>query len=564
MIFNKKLALAVSGAVLLMAGQAALADSTTDIVDALISKGVLTEEEGKLISKGAKAKADATPTVKEKDGAFSISSPNGKNSIQLTGRLHFDTKFNDIGGGDLIPQSTSAISTNDTDTKSLGDHFNVRRARIGIKGRVGGIADYLLLMNMVGSKTVDEAYLDINKYEPLGLKFGMFKQPLNLEIMTSSNNIDMIERSYISQNAPEKRMGVGLHGELKGITYAGSAFQNNDSALSMQDNKFGTAGRATINFGELNDNKDLVAHVGLNGYSSNFQLQTTTTGNTNSTDMASRGTLFSFTSGGQGLANLYRAQIGDVAAGQNTCSATVSGTAASTCTTSTVAYHVASPNATNAHADNVGLEGILAYNNFKLQGEYSQANYKASATSGADAIQAKVDTWYAEALWIITGEKYSDAYKKGAFGLLKPKNEFNMDTGSGYGLWELGFRVDAFDVSNTSLTATNGTRFQGTTDGLTPGVTSGKIDTCSAAPSGGSATANSTTGAGCGGGAQSYTGSIKWVMNPNMLIKANYTYTKFDNAFAPIDIGATRNITTPTVNLIDHENLLMIRGQYMF
>ena len=59
MKFNKKLAVAVSGAVLLMAGQFALADSTTDIVDALVSKGVLTEEEGKLITKGAQSKAKA-------------------------------------------------------------------------------------------------------------------------------------------------------------------------------------------------------------------------------------------------------------------------------------------------------------------------------------------------------------------------------------------------------------------------------------------------------------------------------------------------------------------------
>jgi len=59
MNLNKKLAVAVSGAVLLMAGQFALADSTTDIVDALVSKGVLTEEEGKLITKGAKSKAAA-------------------------------------------------------------------------------------------------------------------------------------------------------------------------------------------------------------------------------------------------------------------------------------------------------------------------------------------------------------------------------------------------------------------------------------------------------------------------------------------------------------------------
>ena len=72
MNFNKKLAVAVSGAVLLMAGQIALADSTTDIVDALVSKGVLTEEEGKLISKGAKSQKEAQDkTIK---GKLSISS----------------------------------------------------------------------------------------------------------------------------------------------------------------------------------------------------------------------------------------------------------------------------------------------------------------------------------------------------------------------------------------------------------------------------------------------------------------------------------------------------------
>ena len=68
MKFNKKLAAAVSGSVLLMAGQVALADSTTDIVDALVSKGVLTEEEGKLITKGHESKKKAEGTVGFKNG----------------------------------------------------------------------------------------------------------------------------------------------------------------------------------------------------------------------------------------------------------------------------------------------------------------------------------------------------------------------------------------------------------------------------------------------------------------------------------------------------------------
>jgi len=533
MISNKKLAVAVSGAVLLIAGQFALADSTTDIVDALVSKGVLTEEEGKLISKGHVSQKEKTPMIKEKDGAFSLSSPNGKNSIQLTGRLHFDSKFNDISQEDLFINNNPAVgvSGSDTDSKSLADHYNIRRARLGVKGRFGGMADYEIVGNFAGTAGVDVAFMDINKYEPLGLMFGKFKVAPNLEIKTSSNNIDMIERSYVSQNVPEKRFGAALHGELKGITYFGSTFQNNDSALSMSDNKLATAGRATINLAEILDNKDVVAHFGLNGYSQNYQLQTATTNNTNSTDLVSRGTVFSFTSGGQGLANAYRMQIAD----------TPSRIAAT-------GYGIASPNAANVKSDNVGLETILAYNNFKLQGEYSSAFFDASSSSG-DQVQADVDTWYAEGLWILTGEKYSDAYKKGAFGALKPKNEFNMDTGSGLGLWELGFRMDAFDVSNTSGTNALGSRFQGAV-----GNKNNSPDTCSTAANG---------FGGCGGGAKSYTASIKWVMNPNMVIKANYTHTQFDEFFAPIDNGQNR-ILGGTINTINSENLLLVRGQYMF
>ena len=83
MFSNKKLAVAVSGAVLLMAGQIALADSTTDIVDALVSKGVLTEEEGKLISKGAKSQKEA------QDKAI-------KGKLSISGALESATLYGDL------------------------------------------------------------------------------------------------------------------------------------------------------------------------------------------------------------------------------------------------------------------------------------------------------------------------------------------------------------------------------------------------------------------------------------------------------------------------------------
>ena len=68
----------------------------------------------------------------------------------------------------------------------------------------------------------------------------------------------------------------------------------------------------------------------------------------------------------------------------------------------------------------------------------------------------------------------------------------------------------------------------------------------------GSGTANGTTS-----GAKTYTGGVRWILNPNVVLKGNYAYTRFDNAFAPIDVqGATASVKD--------EKLLMFRTQFMF
>jgi len=529
MKFNKKIAVAVSGAVLLLAGQIALADSTTDIVDALVSKGVLTEEEGKLITKGHVSKQDKTPVIKEKDGAFSLSSPNGKNSIQLTGRLHFDYRNNNIGG--FGTGGTNYGTDYDRDSASSADHYVLRRARIGVKGRLGGIADYEVVGNLPGTATLDVAYLDVNKYEPLGLKFGKFKQPYNLEEQTSSNNIDFVERSYVNQNAPAKKLGAMLHGELNGITYAGSIFSMNDDALSVKDSDLSYAGRGTLNFAELMGNKEMIMHVGLAGYTSQYQVAPTLSNNTgdNISDASeTRATIFGFRSGGGGLSNAYRAQVGGSTPGTG------------------YSYGSASPTTASVENRAIGIEGIVAYNSLKVQGEYSDAYYNAQSagrtSDPGQSIKADVATGYIEAMYLLTGEKYSDFYKKGAFGSIKPKSEFNFDTNSGLGAWEIGLRYEMFDVSGAQLTGPGVGRFQGTVNSPSADNNTCKTLTCDG-----------------NGGANTTTLGIKWVLNPNMLVKANWAHTKYDTAFKPIDLK-----NNDTQKMISEEDLIMIRGQYMF
>jgi phosphate-selective porin OprO/OprP len=517
MNFNKKLAVAVSGAVLLMAGQFALADSATDIVDALVSKGVLTEEEGKLITKGHTSKTAVTPVVKEKDGAFTLESASGRNSIQLTGRMHLDYRDSNIDGSSDL----GGGRTDDRDTASLADQFELRRARLGVKGKFANDFKYEIVGNLPGTATIDIAYLDFAKYEQVQLRVGKFKQPFGLEQLISSNNITMMERSYVDQTVPAKKLGFQVMGApTKGMTYAGSVFQHNDTELDIRsDGKSSLAGRATLNFAEIIGNKEMVMHVGIAALDSTYATGATSSSQTSSSASSStNATISSFRSAGRGLSNIFRGQVSGAAC-------------------SSGSYSCPSEYQAQVQQRALGLEGIFATGPFKLMGEYSQGDYK--GTQGANTVSYDTKTYFLEAGYFITGEKYADSYKGGVFSSFKPKNEFDLDKGN-LGAIELAFRAEGFDVDDAQIS--NG-RLQGNLSQYTNATTYN---------------ANATNGASPKSGAKTYTAGIRWILNPNLVIKANYAQTNLDNKFAPLDVvGAT-------VAEVDKERLLMFRTQYMF
>jgi phosphate-selective porin OprO/OprP len=167
-------------------------------------------------------------------------------------------------------------------------------------------------------------------------------------------------------------------------------------------------------------------------------------------------------------------------------------------------------------------------------GEYSNGDFK--GTQGANAVSYDTKTYYLEAGFFITGEKYADSYKGGVFSSFKPKNEFDLDKGN-LGAIELAFRAEGFDVDNSSV---SGGRLQGNLSQYT------------------SATKNNESEvSGVTSGAKTYTAGIRWILNPNLVIKANYAQTNLDHKMAPLDVaGAT--------TVLDREKLLMFRTQYMF
>ena len=435
---------------------------------------------------------------------------------KVTGRVHFDARN--------ISNSYNVIA--DRDSASVGDTFEVRRARIGVAGTINKDISYEVVGNGVGSSTnwVDTAYGNYGFNKKAQVRVGRFKQPFSLEEQTSSNNIDFMERSYGNAMVPGKRLGVMLHGApIKGLTYAASIYQDGFNELTNQSS-LGTkqVARLTLNLAEMNDIKDSVLHIGAGYTGGDSSVVPVNSGNTQSAaDTTTRATLVSLRSENRGQANVYRAQIG----GDTLRSVAASG--------QLPGYNVSANNAVNINQKLRGIELAGARGPFKFQMETFNSKYDANgtvqnlttlATSNSTAgVQVKTD--YMEFMYNITGESWADAYKGGAFGGIKPKTNFMTDyggvVGNGTGAWQAGYRTSKYAASDFTSVGTGG-RQQNT------------------------ATARTNTYA------------LNWVMNSNARVMFNYAETKFGTSINLLDT------TTSTSGATDKERVISVRSQFNF
>jgi len=472
MNFNKKLAVAVSGAVLLMAGQFALADSTTDIVDALVSKGVLTEEEGKLISKGHDTQKKTLANVTFKDG-FKINSGDGKSSMSINGRIQLDSRsFVGNGGG----------AAND----KFADTFDLRRAYLTAKGTFKKYYDWEVTADFgqaVGSTSagytpLDVAYLNVNYFDKKAMfQFGQFKMPYSLEERTSSRFIDFQERSFVNNSSltPGKERGFMVWGTpVAGVNYA-LAFstgqgKNTNDADQREDGK-DTILHLDANLAEIMGNKEAIFHIG----------------------------------GSYGFGDLPPAVIG----------------AQRTEGRGNEFFKGLTPlNPGNTmERTRYNIEGVAAYGPVKVQAEYGNANFEGKNAAGA-SYDKEIDAYYAEALWLVTGEKYSDSYKGGKFDRITPKQDFNPDFSS-LGAIELGIRYSEFDASDIKASGVAGSPL------LNAATLTNKAD--------------------------AYTIGLKWIPDANARFLVNYVHTDFDTP-----------LLASTGKTISKEKALMFRAQYDF
>jgi len=423
----KKLALVAT--MLSVFATAAQADEHTDLLDLLLQKGIITKQEHadrmEKYSETLENKQFNAARIdkdlrdnnnlrfnKANDGSVAengigLKSKDGSNTIQLTGRLHMDYR-----------QFSPSYGTGQT-TDAYQNLAEVRRARFGVRGQFAKDFKYQLLANFgndVGASsttsTMDEMWVNYAANPEMQFQFGLFKMPFSLEQMTSSNNIDFMERSLVGQNdselIPAKETGFMLHGVPRaGLTYA-LAVSRGKSNKSAEFDGLDYIGRVTTNFAELQGSKAYVAHLGA-AYS---------TGDIKSGVIPVSGRTESRTNSGW-----------------------FTGSALSGATTRT----------------RQGLEAAFAYNGFKVQGE--QFNFKYDPATGDNQ---EIRGYYVQAVYNLTGE--SHAYKDGAFGWIKPNNP--TDKG-GRGAWQVGVRMSEFDAGDISVATGKSNRATAMTYGIT-------------------------------------------------------------------------------------------------
>ncbi len=471
-------------------------DKTTRLLEKLRDKGIISEEEfNEVIGEAGEDKAAARAERRRKamleaqeeskaearkeqfagryNNGINFQSGDGRNAFSIGGRIHADYRN--------FPDSTSA------------DTFDVRRAYIGMQGKWNEYLTWDLtadLANLVNNAPLDVAWINIAYNDAMQFRFGQFKMPFSLEELTSSRFIDFQERSLVNGLVPQKERGFMLHGiPYPGLTYGlalstGQGKNNNDIVAVRA--KADVIGRATVNLAELAGMQaNSVFHFG--GAFSTGDLPT--------------GFGLSQRTEGRGL-TFFTTQA---FSGQD------------------------------VSRNRFGGEVAIAYGPLKLQGEYVATNYSGSSIANA-SYDRNIQASYVEFLWLLTGERYAEAYRNGVFGRIVPIQNYTPG-GAAKGAWELGLRFSSYDASDFTGANAAGT------GRLTAGAAANNV----------AFAAVSTNKV------NAFTAQLKWIWNPNLKFYLNYVDTKFDTPVTENpNYGGRANF------VIDREKAITFRAAYDF
>lgn len=348
------------------------------------------ERDQKLAKDAQAAKAKTAPKISLDERGFSFVSADDNFKLRLRGYIQADGRF-------YVDDSAHKFT----------DTFLLNRVRPVFEGTVFKNYDFKLMPDFgQGKAVIQDAFVDAHFLPWLNVLTGKYKAPVGLERLESARDLTFVERSLPTDIAPNRDIGVWLHGDLIPETGRGSG-PGAPYPVELLGYSVGVANGAPDGSSDDTDEND-------------------------SKDVEWR--LFSHPFNLSGLAPLEGLGLG--------VSGTVGsedGTAPSYKTVGQQTFFSFNSGVT-AHGDRtrVSPQGYYYWGPFGLLGEYI-VSYE-DVSKGTVNKRLANSAWQVTASYVLTGEKAS------YYGVV-PKLPFHPGQGQ-WGAVELAARVGQLDVDN--------------------------------------------------------------------------------------------------------------------
>jgi len=213
----------------------AKSQSTDDVLNLLIQKNVVTQKDADSIRAEAAIAAQANLA---KVKAFPI---NAGKKITIAG--YTQVRYQSL-------EETGKI-----------DGFDIRRARLDVKGTISPYWSYRVQFDLAGTPKLIDAYAELKLNDYFNFTIGQAKIPFSLENLTSSNKLELIDRSQAVEAlvARGKDVGGNQNGRDLGIQLGGTILKLKDRPVV--DYRLGIYNGSGINAADLNEKKDFATRL---------------------------------------------------------------------------------------------------------------------------------------------------------------------------------------------------------------------------------------------------------------------------------------------------------------
>jgi len=211
------------------------AQTTNDVLELLIKNKTITQQQADSV------RAEAAIKQQDADANKKSFSPTASRLIQLSGYTQVRYQFQQL--------------------KGQIDGFDIRRARLDVRGNVSPYFSYRLQTDFAGTPKLLDAYAEIKIFDYLNFTIGQAKIPFSAENLASSNKMESIDRSQVVEAlvARGKDEIGNQNGRDIGVQVGGSFGKIKNRYLF--DYKVGVFNGAGINVADKNENKDVIGRL---------------------------------------------------------------------------------------------------------------------------------------------------------------------------------------------------------------------------------------------------------------------------------------------------------------